>query len=367
MCEEKTMADLQEYKCPCCGGAIEFNSSIQKMKCPFCDTEFEMDALKSYDEVLSEDKADDYTWQTTAGEQWAEGETDAMRSYVCKSCGGEIIGDANTAATECPYCGNPIVMMNQFSGTLKPDFVIPFKLNKEAAKDKFKKHLQGKKLLPKAFTQGHHVEEIKGIYVPYWLFDTDVNARIRYKATKVSTWEDSKYRYKRTDYFNVLRAGKIAFDKVPVDGSSKMDDTLMESLEPYKFKEATAFQTAYLAGYVADKYDVDADASVSRANERVRVATLDAFRATVEGYNSVDVDNESIQLANGKAKYALYPVWILNTSWNGQKFVFAMNGQTGKFVGNLPMDKSLYWKYFFKTTGIVSAIALLVQVIIHFV
>ncbi len=361
------MADLQEYKCPCCGGAIEFNSSIQKMKCPFCDTEFEMDALQSYDEVLKNDATDDYTWQTTAGEEWAEGETDGMRSYVCKSCGGEIIGDANTAATECPYCGNPIVMMGQFSGTLKPDFVIPFKLDKDAAVKKFEKHLQGKKLLPKAFRNSHHLEEIKGIYVPYWLFDTDVDARIRYKATKVSRWEDSRFKYTRTDYFNVLRAGKIGFEKVPVDGSSKMDDTLMESLEPYKFKEATPFQSAYLAGYVADKYDVDAEASVARANEKVKNSTLSAFAATVEGYDSVTLDNSSLQLKNGTAKYALYPAWILNTTWNGQKFVFAMNGQTGKFVGNLPMDKKLYWKFFFKYAGISAAIAFIAQIIIHFV
>ena len=128
------MAALQEYKCPCCGGALEFNTGVQKMKCPFCDSEFEMEALQSYDEELQNEGTDDFTWETTAGSEWTEGETESMRSYVCKSCGGEIIGDANTAATACPYCGNPIVMMGQFSGTLKPDFVIPFKLDKEAAK-----------------------------------------------------------------------------------------------------------------------------------------------------------------------------------------------------------------------------------------
>lgn len=361
------MAELQEYKCPCCGGAISFDSSLQKMKCPFCDTEFEIDALKSYDEELKNEGTDDYNWQTQAGAQWSEGETDSMRTYVCKSCGGEIVGDANTAATSCPYCGNPVVMMGQLSGALKPDFVIPFKLDKEAAKAKFLKHLQGKKLLPKAFTANHHVDEITGVYVPYWLFDADVNAQIRYEATKVSTWEDSNFEYKRTDYFNILRTGKIGFDKVPVDGSSKMDDTLMESLEPYKFKESVPFKPDYLAGYVADKYDVDADASIGRANERVKVATEDAFRKTVEGYDTVNVKNSVLKLSNGTAKYALYPVWLLNTTWNGKKFVFAMNGQTGKFVGNLPCDKGLYFKHLMATTGIVTLIAFVAQIVLYFI
>lgn len=358
------MSELQEYKCPCCGGAIGFDSNSQTLKCPYCDTEFGMDDIRSYDEVLRDEVSDDFTWKTQAGSEWTEEDTQGLQSFVCKSCGGEIIGDANTAATECPYCGNPVVVMNRFAGMLKPDYVIPFKLDKEAAVAKFKKHLSGKKLLPKAFTEQHHVEEIKGIYVPYWLFDTDTSSRIRYKGTKVSKWSDSRYDYTRTDYFTILRGGALSFEKVPVDGSSKMDDELMESLEPYNFKEAVSFKTAYLAGYFADKYDVDAEASVARANERIKRATEDAFRATVTGFDSVNTENCSVQLSNGVAKYAMYPVWILNTTWGGRKFVFAMNGQTGKFVGNLPMDKSLFGKYFMKATAIVAAIAFAIEMLI---
>ena len=361
------MADFQEYKCPCCGGAVSFDPNVQKLKCPFCDTEFDMDALKSFNDDLSEEGNSDYTWETTAGSKWEDGEAEAITTFLCKSCGGEILGDKNTASTDCPYCGNPIVVNNNVSGMLKPDFVIPFKYTKEVATEKFKKHLQGKKLLPKAFTEGHHVEEIKGIYVPYWLFDTDVKANIRYKATKVTRWEDTQFKYERTDYFNVVRRGKIAFEKVPVDGSSKMDDTLMESLEPYKFKEATAFNPGFLAGYVADKYDVDAESSVARANERVKVATERAFKETVEGYQSVETVNSVLNLSNGKATYAFYPVWILNTTWNGKKFVFAMNGQTGKFVGNLPCDKGLFWKYLFKAFGLSTVLAFVVQTVLHFI
>ena len=163
------MAGLQEYKCPCCGGAIAFDSKIQKMKCPYCDTEFEMDALKGYDAELQNEQTDDMEWDTSAGSEWQEGETDGLRTYVCKSCGGEIVGDANMAATSCPFCDNPIVMMGQFAGALKPDLVIPFKLDKKAAKEGLKKHLTGKRLLPKIFKDQNHIDEIKGVYVPFWV------------------------------------------------------------------------------------------------------------------------------------------------------------------------------------------------------
>ena len=328
------MADLQEYKCPCCGGAIAFDSTIQKMKCPYCDTEFEMDALKGYDAELQDEETDSMEWETAAGGEWGEGETDGLRTYVCKSCGGEIVGDANTAATSCPFCDNPIVMMGQFSGSLKPDLVIPFKLDKKAAKEGLMKHLTGKRLLPKIFKDQNHIDEIKGVYVPFWLFDTDVDAKVRYKATKIRTWSDSDYNYM------VHRGGSVGFEYVPVDGSTKMADDLMESIEPFNCGEAVDFQTAYLAGYLADKYDVTAEESIDRANERVKKSTEQAFAETVIGYDTVVAENTSVQFHGGKAKYALYPVWLLNTTWNGNKYTFAMNGQTGKFVGDLPVDKA---------------------------
>ena len=184
---------LQEYKCPYCGGAIEFDSTAQKMKCPYCCTEFDMETLQGYDDALKTSQPDDMQWETAAGGEWQQGEIENLRSYVCKSCGGEIVGDATTAATACPFCGNPVVMMGQFAGALRPDYVIPFKLDKKAAKAALMKHYGGKRLLPKVFKDQNHIDEVKGVYVPFWLFDADVDARVRYKATKVRSWSDSRY------------------------------------------------------------------------------------------------------------------------------------------------------------------------------
>lgn len=337
------MSTLQEYKCPCCGGALEFNSSIQKMKCPFCDTEFEMEILEEYDAQLENEQASDMNWDTSAGQEWAEGETAGLKTYVCKSCGGEIIGDDTTAATSCPYCDNPIVLMGQFSGELKPDYVIPFKQDKKAAVEGLKKHYEGKILLPKVFKDQNHIEEVKGVYVPFWLFDADATASIRYKATKERRWSDDKYNYVETKYYSVKRGGNIGFNTVPVDGSSKMPDDLMESVEPYNFSDAVPFQTAYLAGYLADKYDVSEADSINRANERITYSTEEEFKKTVTGYDSVTTEHTYINLENAQAKYALYPVWMLNTKWNDKKYTFAMNGQTGKMVGDLPCDNKKYW------------------------
>lgn len=353
------MATLLQYKCPCCGGEIKFDSSTQQMKCPYCDTTFDVNSLKDHDAAIHNQQTEDnLNWQNSAGSQWQDGETDDMLLYVCNSCGGQIIGSRTTAATSCPFCGSPVIVTQQFTGDLKPDYVIPFKLNKNDAKEALKRHLKGKRFIPKVFKQEQHIDEIKGIYVPFWLFDADANAQIRYKATRTRSWSDRLYHYTETSFYSVIREGSIGFKCVPVDGSLKMADDLMESIEPYNYAEAVDFQTAYLSGYLADRYDVTAQESVGRANDRIKRSTETTFSSTVHGYHTVMPESSNIQFLNGSVKYALLPVWILNTTWKEQRYTFAMNGQTGKFVGNLPMRKGLYRFWYIMLTFLFSALAM---------
>ena len=342
----RELAVLQEYKCPCCGGAIAFDSTRQKMKCPYCDTEFEMETLVSYDDILKTEQSDQMRWETEAGGDWQAGESEGLCVYVCKSCGGEIVADETTGASSCPYCDNPIVMMGQFTGALKPDYVIPFKLDKKAAIAALNRHYGGKKLLPKVFKDQNHIEEVKGIYVPVWLFDANAHAQIRYKGTKTRTWSDSRYNYTEISHYLISRSGSVGFERVPVDGSSKMDDTLMESIEPFFVSEAVDFQTAYLSGFLADKFDVDANKSFLRAQERIRNSAYDAMRDTVGFYETVIPISSHASISRGDTRYALMPVWMLNTKYKGKDYLFAVNGQTGKAVGELPMSWGRFWAWF---------------------
>ena len=357
------METLLQYKCPACGGALSFDSSLQKMKCPYCDTEFATESLKELDEALQQEQPSDLSWESQPQAQWTPEETQGLRSYVCQSCGGEIVGDETTAATHCPYCDNPVVMTGQFAGKLRPDLVVPFKFDKEAAKKALSEHLKKKPLLPKSFKTQNRIEAIQGIYVPFWLFDTEVDADVRYRATRVRHWSDSNYNYTKTSHYSLHRAGSLAFAQVPVDGSSKMSDALMESIEPYDMTAAVDFQTAYLAGYLADKFDMDADACKTRANDRIRSSTEQAFAATTAGYVTVLPENSNIRFSGGKVRYALLPVWVLTTRYQDKAYTFAMNGQTGKMVGNLPIHWGKFIGYLaaitFGSGGLLSLLALL--------
>ncbi|MCL1940379.1 MAG: TFIIB-type zinc ribbon-containing protein [Synergistaceae bacterium] len=347
---------LLEYKCPNCGGAVKFDAEKQELACPYCQSVIDMEALKAMEEEASQSQEPETADWGYEGGQWREGEQQGMAVYACNTCGGQIVGDETLGATSCPFCGTPVVMTSKFSGTLRPDMLIPFKLDKNAALAALQKHYLKKKLLPPVFKDRSHLDEVKGVYVPFWLFDADTDAHIEYSATKIRSWSDKDYIYKETSVYRVIREGGIGFSQVPVDGSSAIDDTLMESIEPFTMKEAVDFKGAYLAGYLANKYDVDANECTPRANERIKNSTASEFAKTVLGYSTVTPQRTSIKLKSGAVRYAMFPVWLLSTRWKGQQFAFAMNGQTGKFVGDLPLDKGAFWRWFFTIFGITAAV-----------
>lgn len=262
-----------------------------------------------------------------------------MRAYNCTSCGAELICDETTAATQCPYCGNNTIIPGQFAGTLRPDWVIPFKSEKKDAVNALKSYYQGKFLLPGSFSNNNHLEEVKGVYVPFWLYSGHVDATGQYEAKQNEVFRQGEYEITRSKHFEVDRAGTISFSRIPVDASTKMPDDLMDSIEPFDYRTITEFSLSYMPGFLANKYDISKDQCMKRADERARNTAEAELRATVTGYSTVATRAHDEQIHNEKTEYAVLPVWLLSTNWEGKNFLFAMNGQTGKMIGNLPISK----------------------------
>ena len=340
----------KELECPCCGGTLHYDSHSNDIVCPFCDSHFSVNDLKVYTDDLATNKEEDTAWDESRVQEYTDKEMKGMKIYSCESCGGEIIVDETTSSTRCPYCGNNILVSKQLAGDLKPNLVIPFKNDKDEALANLKAFFKKKPLLPGSFSKENVIKEVKPLYVPFWLFGADVSGRVRFKAEKTRTWSDSEYDYRETRYYSLVRDGQIAFDHLPVDGSKKMQDELMESIEPYNFNEAVEFNAGYLAGIAADRYDVSKDETFERATTRFRQGTIEAFRSDIHGYENVSYAESQIQLSDTDAQYALYPVWLLNSKWKNKTYFFAVNGQTGKTAGNLPVSVGkafLFWFLFF--------------------
>lgn len=349
-----------EYKCPCCGAGLKFSGAEQKLSCEYCDNSFELETIQEYNDSLNKTDTQDFNWDDQQSAEWTAEEQGQMRSYICNSCGGEIITDGTTAATFCPYCENPAVLPKNVSGGLRPDAVIPFKTTKEDAQKAFLKLCQGKPLLPKDFTSKNRLEKISGVYVPFWLYECSGDVDGQYKATRVRHWSDSKYNYTKTDHYMLSRSAEAEFIGIPMDGSSKMDDTIMESIEPFDMKDAVDFNTAYLSGFLADKYDVEAKCGEERIRQRVGNTLDDLMSNSFMGYASVIPTSKQLRVKHSKAKYVLLPVWMLHTKYQDKTYVFAMNGQTGKMTGTLPISKKRQWSWF---TGVAAGVALVISLL----
>ena len=316
---------VTNYQCPACTGPLHFVGESGRLECDYCGSSFDIaeieafyaekeakaaEAAQKQEETEAAQKtaeadeqksaADGSDWDSSGlSEDWGADAAD-MKAYCCPSCGAELLCDATTAATSCPYCGNPSVIPGQFTGILKPDFVLPFKLSKEDAIKALKKHYLKKPLLPSTFSKANHLEEIKGVYVPFWMYDGEASGSARFHATQVHTYTSGDYEITETRHYDVSRAGSIGFEKIPVDASSKMPDDYMDSIEPYDYADLKPFSTAYLPGFLADKYDVSIEDSRERADKRCAGSLLSALERTVSGYTTCNETSRDIHLKRGK-------------------------------------------------------------------
>ena len=317
-----------EYKCPCCNAGLKFSQGVQKLTCEYCGNTFDLDTV---------------------------------RTFLCPACGGVLMTDENTAATFCPYCENPAILPGRLSGGWKPEAVIPFRVTKEEAKAAFLRLCRGKPLLPRLFTREQRLEKITGIYVPFWLYDCGGDFHGRYSATRTHIWSDAKFNYTKTDHFLLTRAAQASFAGIPMDGSSKLDDALMESIEPFDYKDMVPFETAYLSGFFADKYDVEYQQGQERIRQRVETSLEDLLAPTFLGFATVVPTGRQVRVNHSRARYVLLPVWMLHTKYKDKTYVFAMNGQTGKMTGTFPICPKRTAAWFAAICGGVTTLAVLVQ------
>lgn len=321
------MATSTQLVCPNCAGTLQFDPTIGKMKCIFCDSVFSQEEAEQFFAQQNEEEE-----IKESGADWGE-DADGMRAYSCSTCGAEILCDQNTAATRCPYCDNTTVIEAQLSGAIKPDVVIPFAFTKEQAMEKYKGYYEKRKLIPKDFLSGSRVEEIQGVYVPFWLYDGSVSIDAEFEAADIT---DNGIEITRKIY-KADRRGNIAFENVPADASKRMPDDIMDSVEPFDFGQLKPFSMTYMPGFLAERFDVEGDDDLERAEKRVTNTAKQKTRATVR-HDEVTETRGDYKVNYTKKKYALLPIWYLTTSWNGKQWNFAMNGQTGNFTGDLPVD-----------------------------
>ncbi len=281
------MANVQNYQCLACGGPLAFDATLGKLKCPYCDSEFSAEELEA---ALSEknDGKDSKSESEDSNNIWGD-DSEGLKSYSCPSCGANIVCTPTTASTSCPYCDNPTIVESQFAGSNRPDLIIPFKIEKKVAVGSLKDFYKGKPLLPNKFSQSNHIEETKGVYVPFYFFDGKASGDAVFRATKSSSHRSGDKTVRITKHYECSRSGEMDFSMVPVDASKQMDNALMDSIEPFDYSALSDFSTGFLPGFFADIPDETQDDCLPRAKTRCENSTLRALEDTVRGYSTKSV------------------------------------------------------------------------------
>ena len=366
------MSKVAEQKCPNCGGPMRFDPATGLMVCDYCGTQTKIDPKQNSagkEGTPGEGAEQNAPESTLSGVDFdallhnAE-HVDAadLPIYNCVSCGAEIIAPPEQAALTCPYCGNNIVLTDKVSGKLRPDGVIPFRIQAKDLPDAVNRYYRDKKLLPKGFFSKASMSKVTGVYVPFWVFDGHISGTINLLGTTVKSRRSGDYVVQTTSYYDLVRSAALDFKDLPVDAGSKMDDKLMDSLEPFDSRETKAFDMRYLAGFTADRFDQGKDDMAARAKKRMSTSVHNLCDAQAS-YGYATARPKSYDLTtNISAKYVLFPVYLFSLEHEGQTYPFAVNGQTGKVVGELPTSTATSALYFFKRFGLVSGILIALTV-----
>jgi DNA-directed RNA polymerase subunit RPC12/RpoP len=344
--------NLSEQKCPTCGAPLRYDPESGRSVCDWCGSSFDIPTAE--DASLAEGEA-------AAPAQQA----DELPVYNCKSCGAELITDAVSASITCPYCGNNIVLTEKVSGGLRPDGVIPFKIDKKRLPAAVQSFYKNKKLLPRRFFSESNIEDLYGVYVPFWIYNCTLSGPVYYDAYRDAAIREGDYIVTTRSHFDVERNISMDFRDIPVDASQRLDDALMDSLEPFDYNDIVPFRMSYLSGFLAERFDKDSDEVKKRAEDRMMNSALGIANANARGDYSEIVNKGNGLVADPlETKYVLLPVYTFNVNYKGQKYSFAMNGETGKVVGDLPVDKGVSALH---RWGVFGAIFLIVMLLINFI
>jgi len=332
------------YKCPSCASPLEFDGHQQEMTCNSCGNTFDPQSIIAVNQIREEDAGhEDMRWDMME-ESFTPGDLQQTKAYSCSSCGAELFTEETTVATSCAFCGSPSVIPAQFTDETRPRQIIPFTIDKAKAEQMFRDYFKNKKLIPNLFLEGpNQIDEIRKLYVPYWIFDCDADARMSYRGTTVSSRRSGQYMVRTTRHYLIHRVGTLSFHDLPVDASIRLDNKITESIEPFNQREAIEYAPHTLSGAQANRADVDTQTCQNRANERVKLTTDQVFRSTVSGYASVVPESSSIKIINGTSRPVLYPVWLITTKKGGKTYTFAINGQTGALTCDIPWSKAKFF------------------------
>ena len=226
------------------------------------------------------------------------------------------------------------------AGSFEPDYVIPFQIDRKKAEEIFGQWIRRKRFVPDSFYSPKQIQTMTGVYFPYWLYRCQLHGNLTAEGRNNRVWTAGNIRYTETKVYDVRREGDLDIDSVARNALKKANRKLADGVLPYRMEEKKPFSMGYLSGFVAENRDMERESFVSEVQSEVRQFALENLKASAGDFSSLEVKNSEVDVTEEGWNYALLPVWTLtyNDKARGKIYYFALNGQTGKVWGELPVD-----------------------------
>lgn len=353
---------ILHYSCPSCGAEMTYDIKKRKLHCSHCDSEMELSQASRGDEPEGS-AMNETAVQSDAKMPKAAGDILAGAEYHCPNCGGVMVTKDKETSAVCAYCGAPMILADRLSGKRRPVKILPFRMDREDAEKAFRKWCKNGRFAPKGFTSAENIQRLKGMYIPYWLFQFDTRVEVSAKATNVRVYRQGDHQITETEFYNVQRAYDLQYANIPFDASRQLEDSEMSKLEPFNFDELKTFYMPYLAGFDSSSYDFDDTELSPAAKNKVRDYAKDYARGAVSGYTTVHLDSQTVNFNREEEEFIFVPIWFVDYNYRGKVYKFMMNGQNGRIAGTPPTSMKkigMWWAGISAALFIVSIIGSLI-------
>ena len=355
------IAAREKHACPACGAQAEWNPGKQLLVCPFCGTESPYDGHKAGGTV---EELDLLTWLQQLPDD-AKGWAEQRRSVQCQSCKAVMVFAPEKVGKNCEFCGSPaLVDYDDVEAPIRPQSLLPFVISISDIRDRMKRWYASKWFAPNAFKKKSLIDQVHGLYIPYWTFDAQAHctwtAEAGHYYYTTETYRDSQGRTQTRQVRHtrwVPAAGELdhTFDDEPVPGTTGINHDLLRGVEPFPTQQAVPYDTAYLSGFPVERYQIDLVGAAKTASDQMHAHLTSLCGAQVPGdtyRNLVIHPRYSAQTF----KHLLLPVWLLTYTYGARRFQVVANGHTGQIAGEYP-------KSFWKIAGVVAAVLLMAAII----
>jgi ribosomal protein S27E len=337
---------VKQFPCPSCGAKLEFNPHAGQLKCPYCGWEH---AIAQTAEDIVERSYTEYL-QTKHTPMTKLSET--ALEVSCPGCRASITFQPPDTAGKCPFCATGIVTQGKAAGNvIEPEGILPFGVSQNQARQRIRKWIENRWFAPNALKQMAQQEGLQGVYLPFWTYDTYTVSHYtgmrgeHYYVTETRTETDADGKtsthteqVQRTNWWPTSGTVEQFFDDVLIPATLRVQGQDLHKLEPWPLENLKPYDSAYLAGFKAQRYQVPLDQGFETAKQRMKGdiegTVTDHIGGDDQQITSLSTDYSAITF-----KHILLPVWISAYRYNNKQFQVIVNAQTGAVLGDRPWSK----------------------------